>query len=308
VQILLGDPDFGKFLQRSEFDLIVGVDAVTIPASLTALARAQTRYPKLLVSVFCHDRPGALFHPKMCWFSNSDSGRVLIGSGNLTRGGLLKNWEAFADVHIAGDNLTGMLNEWESWRTSNTSYLRSVDDESVVRRAQRNEFERERHEEEAVEDVDIQVGLAPPLAEMLIAELPRSGNRWNQANFDIATFREFFQLEPDSFQRVLLWPVDAAGRVGEVEERQSVSVKSLNFRIELGQAAGRPYPAAGRPIAVFLRAAPRSFRYRIIMTGDAAYARVAAWLDSKYTGRADRVKRITTTFGEFASAAPDIPI
>lgn len=313
VQLLLGDPDFGRFLQRGQFDLIVGVDAVTVPGSLTALGNAQAQYPGLMVSAFCHERRGALFHPKLCWFANDDNGQILVGSGNLTRGGLLKNWEAFADVSLEQDSLHAMLNAWSEWRTSNAAALRPVDDAVAVQCARRNERERrERHEEEAVEEVDVNVGNASPGAEMLIAEIPRAADRWNQANFDLATFRNFFQLEPDSFQRVLLWPVDAAGRVGDTPEvRKGVSVKSRNFRIELGQAAGREYPETGRPIAAFLRVAPRSFRYRLIMTGDPGYASVAEWLDREWArrgGRADRRQRITTTFSEFTAAAPEIPI
>jgi hypothetical protein len=313
VRLLLGDPDFSRFLQRGEFELIVGLDAVTVPATLTALGQAQTQYTGLMVSAFSHQRQGTLFHPKLCWFADGASGRVLLGSGNLTRGGLLKNWEAFADVLLDGTSLDRMLDVWNQWRALNAASLRPVDDAAVIERARRNEIERrERHEEDVVEDVDVEVGVAPPTAVMLVAEIPKGGEgrgtRWNQANFDIGSFMEFFQLEPGRFERVLLWPVDAAGRVGDVEVRQSVSVRSRNFRIELGQAAGRPYPPTGRPIAVFLRVAPHSFRYRLIMTGDVGYASVAAWLAREWTGRPDRMRRITTSFIEFRAVAPEIPI
>ncbi len=44
-----------------------------------------------------------------------------------------------------------------------------------------------------------------PDCEVLIAEIPRSGNRWKQANFDIDTFQNFFGATPgDNSQRILL--------------------------------------------------------------------------------------------------------
>ena len=41
-----------------------------------------------------HNENGPTFHPKMYVFSNDRNAEVIIGSGNLTRGGLLDNYEA----------------------------------------------------------------------------------------------------------------------------------------------------------------------------------------------------------------------
>ena len=41
-----------------------------------------------------HNENGPTFHPKMYVFSNDRSAEVIIGSGNLTRGGLFENYEA----------------------------------------------------------------------------------------------------------------------------------------------------------------------------------------------------------------------
>ena len=45
------------------------------------------------VRVF-HNNHGPTFHPKMYVFSNNRNAEVIIGSGNLTRGGLFENYEA----------------------------------------------------------------------------------------------------------------------------------------------------------------------------------------------------------------------
>jgi hypothetical protein len=36
--------------------------------------------------VFLHNRPGAVFHPKFCWFHTGTGGNLVTGSGNLTAG------------------------------------------------------------------------------------------------------------------------------------------------------------------------------------------------------------------------------
>ncbi len=41
-----------------------------------------------------HNENGPTFHPKMYVFSNDRSAEIIIGSGNLTRGGLFENYEA----------------------------------------------------------------------------------------------------------------------------------------------------------------------------------------------------------------------
>ena len=49
---------------------------------------------------------------------------------------------------------------------------------------------------------------------VLIAEIPKSGDRWNQANFDLETFRNYFGAIPGHTQRIILTHIDSEGRVG----------------------------------------------------------------------------------------------
>ncbi len=307
VRLLLTDSDFKTFLQCSEFDLIVGVDAVTVPETLELLKDAEEEYPSFRAHAFFHQRSGTLFHPKLCWFIDDAVGRLLVGSGNLTRGGLLKNWEAFGDANIRGGEIRDLIRSWSNWINSNNHLLRAVNDFEVIERAQRNVGDfRRRHEEDEVEDADI--SSEPAEAEVLIAEIPRASTRWNQANFDLATFRGFFELEPETFQRVVLLPVSPDGSVGDPEIRQSVSVISQNYRIELGEASGLDYPDEGRPIGVFLRIGTRRFRYRLMMPDQVDYLAVSNLLDtlwSSRTGRTSRIgsmKRVRLSISEFRRA------
>lgn len=307
VKLLIDDPDFKYFLRRSRFEIIVGVDAVTVPATLNLLGETERMHHGFQARVFFHQRRGSLFHPKFCWFASARHVRVLIGSGNLTQGGLLKNWEAFADTTLHSTEQDRLLADWDSWRQVNNNLLRTVGDPDVLARARRNEGHfRRRHEEDEVEDADKSVDEGPTGASVLLAQIPKASDRWNQANFDLDTFTNFFNAQPGTYHRIVLLPIAGDGSVGEPEARPSVSVKSRNFRIELGQAAGLAYPAANRPIGLFLQLATRRFRYRLLMPNDHHYTTVAAFVDDRWTGHGGRMKRIVVPLEDFRRALPDV--
>ncbi|MBZ4330520.1 SAV_2336 N-terminal domain-related protein [Corallococcus sp. AS-1-12] len=153
------------------------------------------------------------------------------------------------------------------------------------------------------------VSEVPETEMVLLAEIPRASGRWNQANFNINTFREFFQLEPGERHYVTLWRVAPDGRVQDREVRQSVSVHSRNYRIELGAAKGLPYPGGGlRPIGVFLRIMTRHFRYYLLMPSDPLYKRALSILDQSEPARAGQMRRLMMSPGEFRRAWPNSPL
>ena len=309
VSLLLADSDFSAFLRRSKFELVVGVDAVTVPAVLQRLSDAQDQYLNFRARAFFHRRAGSLFHPKVCWFANGATGRVFVGSGNLTRGGLLNNWEAIGDADIQGQQLRQFEARWRDWFDRNQEFLCELDDQAVLERARRNEGERRRrHEEDEVEAVDSQTSGAPSGDIVLLAEIPKGSTRWNQANFDLDNFKQFFQLQPGTLRRVVLLPVSPDGTVGDPEVRPSVDVKSHNYRIELGLASGLDYPENGRPIGLFLRIGPRRFRYRLLMPDDAAYGDVQDFLAARWTGSENQMKRIRIGQEELSQALPDLTL
>ena len=310
ISLLLNDPTFNAFLGRGEFELIVGVDAVTTPSALTLLRDAEDCHPGLRTRVFLHNRQGALFHPKVCWFIDAKSGRLFTGSGNLTRGGLLNNWEAFSDIVLPLNKFQGIFDQWSAWISNNEPLLHRPDDEVVISRAKLNESDtHRRHEEDMVEDSDDSIHVEIPGAEILIAEIPRSASRWRQANFDRTTFTEFFQLQPNTNRRIVLFPVESDGTVGEVEIRPSVSVKSSNFRIELGLASRYGhYPDNGRPIGIFKKIGTRRFRYRLVMPDHSDHTILDTMLSKYWNGILNRIRRIHMKSEEFRSELAEFVI
>jgi len=143
---------------------------------------------------------------------------------------------------------------------------------------------------------------------ILIAEIPRGGGRWSQANFDAHTFASYFGgTVGASGTPLLLQNVGNPSGPSPVERRQTVSVVSRNFRVELGAGAGRAYPAVGRPIAVFARSDEGLFRYVLLMPGDPGHAAVSSFLDANWSGRTDRMRRLQTELDVLQAAWPGTP-
>jgi HKD family nuclease len=70
----------------------------TEPALVEALLKLSRKYSK--VEVFVGD-PEAAFHPKICTFGGRSGGSAIVGSANLTSGGLNLNYEASMEIEDA---------------------------------------------------------------------------------------------------------------------------------------------------------------------------------------------------------------
>jgi hypothetical protein len=302
VNLLFDDPQFSLFLSSAPFELILGMDAITDTKALDAVRATVTAQPNLNARAFMGTAPGSLFHPKMCWFKHLSGSVCLAGSGNLTLGGLRGNCEFFSVVKFTQKQMRPFDLMWKSWLDFHASELLPLDHPDVWKKARENarlkRVVKKQQKEILVEGREgrIVVGPAPSEdAKVLIAEIPRGGSRWNQANFDLETFRGYFGASPGHTQRIVLTHVDSHGLMGPQEVRPSVAVKSHNYRFELDAASGRPYPSRGRPIALFVRVATRTFRYRLLMPGTQGYRDAREFLKTHGSQQANRVRRLQTT-------------
>jgi len=308
VKLLLRDPDFLRFLSTSPFELIVGLEAITDTKALDAIADCAAQHPNLTPRVFLDNTSGTFFHPKMCWFRHPPGGVCIVGSGNLTPGGLRGNCEAFSAARLTPVQTRNLQRSWSSWSRFHASDLLLLNDPSVRKRARENAKWNSAHKRPKrdilIEDRqgNIAVGPATNHATVLIAEIPRGGDRWNQANFDKETFCSFFGATPGHTQRIMLTHVDTQGLTGPPEVRPSVAVKSHNYRFELEAASNLAYPARGRPIAIFVRVATRTFRYRLLMPGTQAHRLASEYLTRWCPSEAGRVRRLRTNVRALARA------
>lgn len=302
----LEDETFDEFLAGGNFRLFVGTDSITDPPAVQKLSEISTRRPRLDVRAFLSPS-SSLFHPKLAWFEHETHLSLIVGSGNLTMGGLRSNWEAFVVLHLKGQERVAALSEIESFLTAHAANLLPIADPRVLERVKLNTGN-ERSLRSSPSATPTTPTVATAIDEVLVAEIPRAGDRWAQANFDQDNYEGFFGAKVGSQRRISLRHVDAAGVLGDVESRPSVEVASQNYRFELAAARGRAYPVSGRPTGVFLRLATGEFLYALLMPGDAGHAEVDALLTAAWAGRVDRVRRVRFTAAELRSAWPTSPL
>ncbi|MEB0122232.1 phospholipase D family protein [Pseudomonas sp. CCI1.2] len=332
VELLMGTPSFEAMLGQRPIHLIIGMDAITNEAAVTALAVLQERYENLQVQAFLHDQKGSVFHPKVCWFRNDGGGVVITGSGNLTVGGLRRNREVFALSYVSEEELLEVEENWRSWLEENGSKLYELDSEEVLERARLNNVIRavflddleglevvgtKQLQEvaviEAAEEVDAVEDKAEWLFDIdspfLVAQIPRSGKRWKQANFALSTFVNFFGgIRGDNSCRLVIRAIYDSGELGGLEDRPCVTVSSDNFRVELAAASGLAYPEDGRPIGVFVRVSVRMFVYYISMPGAPAHDFLEHWLYENSTGPGNQMKRVVATMVEAPQVIENLPL
>jgi hypothetical protein len=314
VDSLLLDAAVTGFLGQANFDLIVGIDAVTNRATLERLQELQGEYTSLHVRVFWN-RTNGLFHPKIARFSRADGSQtVIVGSGNLTPGGLRDNFEAYSVVKARpGEALD--LSSWDDFLARHGENIKAIDAEAL-QRAGRNIIRGGRRRRDVEPDVvteeEPEAPLPAPVADrMLVARLPRAGGdhgRWSQAHFNKDIIKQFFYAEPDTAQRVYLTARRQDGSIVPQEVRRVLrGDTNKNMRIELGLRKGEAYPDTGRPIAIFREIQARTFQYMILMPGESGYRQMCQLTENLPTvGRG--LRRALTDAATVRRAWPGCPL
>jgi hypothetical protein len=222
-------------------------------------------------------------------------------------GGLRSNWEAFVALKLAGEERREALESIESFLTSVTDHLLPISDPRVYERASKNSGNERSLRRSGPSATPGQTATVA-VEDVLIAEIPKAGDRWAQANFDLENYEGFFGAKAGTQRRISLHHVDEHGHLGEVESRPSVEVASQNYRVELAAARGLAYPAGGSPIGVFLRLGTGEFLYSLLLPGGAGYQEIDALLAAHWHGRADRKRRIRFSVEDVQAAWPDSPL
>lgn len=317
VRLFTEDQAFQDAARDHAVDLVVGVDAVTNERALDSLAAVAQNFPNVQVRAFLNPRPGATYHPKFCWTRTATGGYLITGSGNLTEGGLLRNWEAYSIETLNTVEIDAVESVWTAWTTKHNTSLLPLDNAEIRRLASANNVL-------ALEgDLPTLVAPAAPAiagagpattleipsaAAVLVAEIPRAANRWNQANFHREDFVNFFGAREGTSRLMVFRHVNADGTMAGYERnRPPVTVRSRNFRFELAAAAGLPYPANGRPIGVFVRVATRTFFYRLMLPDDPEYPTVQAMLQGRAGPPAQNMRSVRMTVADLRREWPNSP-
>jgi hypothetical protein len=317
IRLLTRDAAFQTVAQNHPIDLVLGIDAVTTLRALDSFTAVTAALPNLRVRAFLNPRPEALFHPKYCWTKNASGGVVIAGSGNLTEGGLLGNWEAYSVERLTTPQIAAVETEWNAWTTTHQAALLPLDNAEVRARAAANNV--------LAREGDLPTLVAPPAtpapgeepettqtmaptAVVLLAEMPRSADRQTQVNFHLDDYRQYFGAREGETRMMVFRNVRGDGSMGDYERnRPPVTVQSRNFRFELGGAAEHPYPANGRPIGVYIRVATRTFFYRFIFPGDPEFAAVNAILRRRAHPHGNQMLTARMTVAELRREWPTAP-
>ncbi|MCU1441305.1 MAG: hypothetical protein JWP85_2302 [Rhodoglobus sp.] len=279
---LLESPDFEAFLEKKPFRLIVGTDSITDLKAITKLKALSDAHPLLQVEALVHSER-ALFHPKIVWFESDDFFSVIVGSGNLTKGGLIGNWEALSVSQHPLNELADLQAALDEWIDGASPGLLPLDDPRVVARVLLNSGDERSVKGPAKPPASVNL-VGADYSQFLIAELNKSRKNsagvslFSQASFDRATFTKFFNYSGHEVD-IVLFPVASDGGVGVLESRKGrYKSESVNYYFELGSVQGVPYPESGRPIAVFGRLLDGGYNYRVVLPGQPGHVELQRWL------------------------------
>lgn len=323
IKMLVAEPVFSKFLTAHEFALVVGLDAITDMRAVEELRKVSKTHSNLKAKLFLHSRNGSLFHPKTLWLKTAKGGVIITGSGNLTSGGLKSNWEAMAVETLSVPEMAMAEKVWDEWVKAHSKELVDLDDPRAIEKAKSNTITRTKIKkalkeagadddiadaaidavEEAVEEIEHEL----LLNRVLIAEIPRSKDRWEQVNFSKKSYEEFFGVKSGTKRFVRFYRLEPDGSLGVPEDRESVSVKSHNYRFEVGAAKGKPYPDDGHPICIFEQTGDKTFNYVLLMPSDPAHKLVQDYLDANHVRSGNQKHRVQITAGALKSIWPDAP-
>lgn len=317
VRMLEAEPGFKALLTTGKFVMVVGLDAITDMNALDALQSIAKSNHNFEPIAFMHSKSGSLFHPKTVWFRGAGYGSIIASSGNLTPGGLNRNWEAASLLSLNQTGVAEYEAMWNTWLGSHKDCLLPLDDARVIEQAKLNKIQKSKVKkvlviteeddgtEEVVANTEDALGSLDS-GSVLIAEVPKSGDRWKQVNFDIATYQNYFGVTLGKGKDVEFRQVRDDGSLGPQELRHAVAVKSQNYRFEVGAAANMSYPDKGHPILVFLQISAQLFFYVLLMPGEKNHTFMQEYLDANYASSRSK-RRVTLTLSALRKAWPDAP-
>jgi len=308
VDQLIEDQVIHDFMRRGgEIDLIVGIDAVTNRQTLERMQALESRHQGFHPKVFWN-MTGGLFHPKVSHFGYADGRtRLILGSGNLTPGGLRRNFEGYSIV--SGEPREGIdLSSLDAFIARHRADIRPIDQAALERAA----LNVSRPITTAPGSRKLQPGPATQkwggLDRVLLAQVPAAGGRWSQVHFNTQITEEFFRVTDVRTQRVYLTSVDPAGMRGEVEVRPVVFSQSSNrnHKIEIAAAKGLDYPDSP-PLLVLRERQVRCFDYVLLMPRSPGYRELFQLSETLPTiGRG--LRRVITDLATLSGAYPKCPL
>jgi HKD family nuclease len=284
--------------EDKQFELIVGIDSITTPDAIGEIQRLSTIVKgKYFARAFSSSRR-QLFHPKVyiCDRKGGNS-TVIVGSNNLTPGGLVKNIE----VSIILEDVTfAEMHEFDKmWDTFSSHIdIKTIDNTLINNVKERHKAEIQRiktlihtkHTKLQKTDVKLieqEVSILDPTIispKILVRYIPKAGGRVSQFHFTKKISKEFFELAVEKGRIIRLQQVQPGKNPMPMEERKLVySPINKNHKIELNGAKilVKNYPIQGRPIVIFEQVDLRFYRYMLLLPNESGYNQLAEKLNAQ---------------------------
>lgn len=311
VDLLLAEKAITPLLEDGRFQLVVGVDAITNERALEALVEWVDRRAGLTARAFVHQLP-QIFHPKLCWFGQGDTVKLVLGSGNLTEWGLNANFEAFVVASLEGAPAAAVESEIATWLDQRQAELLAPDAPAAVVRAKKNSGS-ERSYRNGMDPAGESLDESPPPqgdAEVLVFQLAKKNAGRTLLDLQKESFEAYFHGEAGKKKYLTIQHVEADGGLADPEPPRPVyRVPSGNYRLESNQKRDLASPEQGRAIGVFVRMPNGVFRYRLLWPEEDGHPAVDAFLAENHRPlrRADSLKQAMGSLEELAAAWPDSP-
>ena len=306
IAALLQAAELSEFLAQDEasFELIVGSDAITNEKALEELVSWDQQFDSFIPRVFINEK--GLFHPKFVWFENDEKLELVVGSGNLTLGGIGGNFEASLAVTLWGAEAGGVTAEIENWQDRWSDSLVSPDSDRARERVKGNSGNEQWIRRSRVSEEENEPEIPDPIqgAMVLLMEIPRNAPGRIQLDFGKTYFLEFFGGVEGVERTIRVQQVSEDGQLNPIEPpRKLIETKSINFRFELGAGRDFEYPSQGRPIVAFVRMSDGVFRYLLLLPDDVGHQELSAFLrENTEVVRSTQILRGTFSMDQIAAS------
>ena len=321
------EPFFDVFLSDGNtMEIIVGIDRKgTTRGAIDRLYELQHAYTKqVYCRVFHAPSNSAIFHPKLYLFHTTKTLSAMIGSANLTLGGLAHNFESiflYQDISLRSNEAKQIIETWNTFADPKhplkSEFLRPL----TARYAR--ELMHILPKASQIEKPTVKGGIKTIWEPISRIRLPRSGRtvrkrariprnqirevlvidvlketRETQMQFPLTIVEDFFGLKKNELGGIQVSQI-RAGHLTQPIERRIVKSGGMR-RIEMPQIAGKTRPLA----AVFLRLKRRQFALMVLPQRTPAYHMVDELLNKHGQQPSYAVRRYYVGAGNNPLLAP----
>lgn len=267
------------------------MDAITDTKAIEKLSDLCLKFKNFSAQAFL-PCSGGIFHPKVSWVKKGKTGVVITGSGNLTKGGLKNNYEAFSVMQANQQTMKSIEDSWLTFLDKNAENLFPLDAEEVKKAAQQNALLNK-----SIKKIFKDAGkkatadAIPKKGSVVFIEELTKGRGGKQRDVGKWAAENYF----DKGKKLFLTHINDQGQRADEETRKLSSKGSSNFAIDLAASKGLDPVNGCMPIAVFIRIRPYTFYYHIVSVDSAHYKTVSSYLNSAVIkvqqGHAKRIKK-----------------